>query len=600
MRKSLLFATTGALLSIPASAQEPDEGNITTTEVVGHVVEPEFLEPTDERIAGLDLPEGFRIEKFAEGLINPRMLAVSGDGTLYATRRSVGDVIMLRDTDGDGKSDEQQIVASRPGMHGIAIDGTTMYLASVNDVFRTELRADGSLGDLQRIINDLPDGGQHPNRTLGIGPDGKLYISVGSTCNACGETSPESATILRAEPDGKSRTIFASGLRNTIGFGWHPETGELWGFDHGIDWLGDEQQGEELNRIEKGMKYGWPYIFGDGMENPQDEPPGEVTVEQWAETSEEPLLMHTAHAAPMQMAFAVGGGFPDNYKGDAFVAMRGSWNRETPSGYELIRVDFENGQPKSIEPFLTGFLVEEEGKWRHLGRLAGVAAGPDGSLYLADDNGGVIYRISREVDGGAAAAPAEQPGDQSAAASAPDVVPPQETPMELAKNILEAAGGVTIEVTSSAFENNGAIPIQYSADAEDMSPPLDWGEGPEGTASYAIFMEDPDAAEPKPFVHWIATNIRVDATSLREAVQPLRPKLDLPEDTNQGANSRGSIGYSGPKPPVGDPPHHYHFQIFALDTGLELKPGADRADVLDAMRGHVLAAGELVGTFERK
>ena len=126
------------------------------------------------------------------------MLAFSPDGVLYATRRSVGDVVMLKDADGDGRADEAETVASRPGMHGIAFDGDTVFLATVNDVYIAEVAGDGSFGPLTRIINDLPDGGQHPNRTLGIGPDGMLYISAGSTCNACAETNPESATLLRA------------------------------------------------------------------------------------------------------------------------------------------------------------------------------------------------------------------------------------------------------------------------------------------------------------------------------------------------------------------------------------------------------------------
>ena len=141
---------------------------------------------------------------------------------------------------------------------------------------------DGTFGELERIINDLPDGGQHPNRTLGIGPDDHLYISAGSTCNACAETNPESATLLRASKDGTSRTIFAKGLRNTIGFDWQPESGVLWGMDHGIDWLGDEEQVEELNRLEQGKQYGWPYVYGMGEFNPQDHPPEGITLEQWA------------------------------------------------------------------------------------------------------------------------------------------------------------------------------------------------------------------------------------------------------------------------------------------------------------------------------
>ena len=155
---------------------------------------------------------------------------------------------------------------------------------------------------------------------------------MGSTCNACDETSPENATLLRISPDGKSRRIFASGLRNTIGFGWHPDTGELFGMDHGIDWLGDDDQPEELNHLQRDKQYGWPYVYANGKLNPQDEPPGDMTSEEWARLSTNPVLTYTAHAAPMQMVFYRRDRFPAEYRGDAFVAMHGSWNRGTPSG----------------------------------------------------------------------------------------------------------------------------------------------------------------------------------------------------------------------------------------------------------------------------
>jgi len=164
----------------------------------------------------------------------------------------------------------------------------------------------------------------------------------------------------------------------------------------------------------------------------------------------------------MQMTFYRGDAFPEGYSGDAFVAMRGSWNRKPPAGYEVVRVDFEDGQPKSLEPFVTGFLVENaDGTWGQLARLAGIAAAPDGWLYLADDSGGVIYRITYEGEGEAAEAPSQEAaGDQSAASSAPDTVPPQETLPELAKDILEAEDGVTIEVMSPAFQDGGPNPPQ--------------------------------------------------------------------------------------------------------------------------------------------
>ena len=219
-----------------------------------------------------------------------------------------------------------------------------------------------------------------------------LDIIVGSTCNACNESNQENATLLGASPDGKSRTIFAKGLRNTIGFAWHPETGELWGMDHGIDFLGDDEQPEELNKIEAGKQYGWPHVFGDGGLNPQSTPVGEITKEQWKSNSVPMTLGYTAHAAPMQMVFASGAAVPAEYKGDAFVTMRGSWNRQQPSGYEIVRIRFENGQPKTIEPFVTGFLTD--GGKSHIARPVGLAIAKDGSILMAGDTNGVIYRIA--------------------------------------------------------------------------------------------------------------------------------------------------------------------------------------------------------------
>jgi glucose/arabinose dehydrogenase len=366
-------------------------------QITAHVVEPSKLPPTDDSAERIRVPEGFRISRFAEGLGNPRMLAVASDGSVYVTRRDEGDVVLLKDANRDGRADPPIVVARRPQMHGIALAKDGVYLATVKEVFVTDRKPDGTFRELRRIIDDLPDGGQHPNRTLAIGPDGMLYISVGSTCNACAETGPEHAALLRAKPDGSSRVIYASGLRNTIGFAWHPTTGELWGMDHGIDWLGDEEQKEELNRLEHGKQYGWPYIYADNRHNPQDEPPGDITMEQWAKMSQPPELLYTSHAAPMQMVFYTASRFPPEYRENAFIAMHGSWNRNPPAGYEIVRVRFDDGRPVAIEPFATGFLVDQgSGKWGATGRPAGLAVTQDGALLMSDDMNGVIYRIAYE------------------------------------------------------------------------------------------------------------------------------------------------------------------------------------------------------------
>jgi Raf kinase inhibitor-like YbhB/YbcL family protein len=576
-----------ALCPIAASAAEPPE--TVDVQITGHILMPKPVEPTDDRIGELKLPSGFTIEKFAEGLINPRIMAVTEDGTLYVTRREVGDVIMLKDTSGDGKADLVQSVAGRPQMHGIYIDGKAVYLATDTDIYSGEIAADGSFGELTRIVDDLPDGAQHPNRTLAVGPDGLLYVSVGSSCNACQESNPEHATMLQMKPDGTQRKIFASGLRNTIGFGWHPDTGEMWGPDHNTDWLGDDEHPEEFNLIKQGSKYGWPYVHSKGDFNPRIAPPNEISHEEWAKASEEPVLTYTAHAAPMQMVFYTGAQFPKEYRGDAFIAMRGSWNRKPPSGYEVVRVRFKDGKPQAIEPFITGFLTEDQGNFGYIGRPVGLALSPDGSLFVGDDSNGVIYRVSYDAPETAAAETA--PAKPAANAALVE----QDTPKELARDILGQAPA--LDVITPAFEANGKIPLRHSAYGQDFSPALKWGKAPEGAKSFVILMEDPDAAKPTPFVHWILYNVPVEVTALAEGV-PGAPSLPLPEGARQGVNDRGSFGYFGPKPPD-EKDHHYHFQVFALDTTLDLPTNAARKDILDAMKGHVLAQGEIVGVFNK-
>ena len=389
------FAQAGAGSSAPAAQEDRGRQGV---EIVGHVLKPVPLEWSAERMAKLALPEGFAIDVFAKDLKNARMMRVADDGTVYLTRRAQGDVLMLADTDGDGKADRRQVVAQKEGMHGIEIDGDDVYLITVNDLYRTSRNGDGTLGELTLIATDFPEGGQHPNRMVVMGPDRRLYVSVGSTCNACAETHDENATIVSLDPDGSDRRIFASGLRNTIGYGFEPQTRAMYGFDHGIDWLGDNEQHEEFNRLTDGARYGWPYIYALSRFNPQDTPPDQ-SFSDYAATSIEPIGLHTPHSAPMQLAFDSRGALPGTYRGDAFVALRGSWNRQPPSGYEVLRVDFENGVPVGMEPFVTGFLMVDPDSptgWGQMGRLAGLAQAPDGSMYLSDDANGIVYRITYE------------------------------------------------------------------------------------------------------------------------------------------------------------------------------------------------------------
>jgi Raf kinase inhibitor-like YbhB/YbcL family protein len=567
------------------SVEDAPLGPTANVEVTGHIFKPEPLPAPDP--SKLTVPQGFELTRAAEGLGNARIVVVAEDGTIYVTRRDEGDVLMLKDA-GNGELEPPVRAASRPGVHGLALHEGKAYLATPHEIFRGDVLPDGTFGPLDMIIHDLPDAGQHNTRTVQIGPDEMMYISVGSTCNECNEPNQENATILRASLDGTQRAIWARGLRDTIGWGWQPETGELWGMDHGIDWLGDALPQEELNKIERGNQYGWPYFWGNNQVNPHIDPAGDVSKSELKKISTPMVLGYRAHSAPMQLSFYDGPQFPAEYRGDAFVSMRGSWNRRPASGYEVVRIHFQDGQPQSIEPFVTGFIAPE-GEY---GRLCGNAVAADGSLLFTDDRNGVLYRVAYT---GA-------PNGLAPSTIPPDVMLEQAArgnDVPLAIERPETNADDAISVSSPAFADNESIPAIYSEYEQSASFPLTWTAGPEGTKSYVLIMEDPDAAMPKPFVHWVAWNIPSSVTELREGLEEMR-RLTDPPGMRQGINSRGSVGYFGPRPPAGDPAHVYHVQMFALDRVLDLPPGgADRDQVLSAANGHVLARGELTATFAR-
>jgi Raf kinase inhibitor-like YbhB/YbcL family protein len=585
-------ALAASLMTMAVSGAFAQQGDGTQVAFGVNIFKPNKVEATPERMRGIKAPAGFTVTPFATGLKNARIIAVAPNGDVYLSRRDQGDVLLLRDTNGDGRADGAPIeVANRPGAHGLAIHDNKLYLITVKEVFAADIKPDGRLGELKMLIGDLPDSGQHPNRTIAFGPDGMLYISVGSTCNTCNESNPENATLLRASPDGKKRSIFASGLRNLIGYAWHPQTGELWGLDHGIDFLGDNEQKEELNKIEMGKMYGWPHVYGANEIYPQSTPVGEITKQQWRDRSTPMVMGYTAHAAPMQFVFGSQSAFPAEYRGDAFATMRGSWNRNPASGYEIVRVRFENGQPKAIEPFVTGFLTD--GGKTHIARPVGLAFAKDGSLLMADDANGVIYRIAYT---GSASAPA---GTAAVAPAGPMKEQANKgNGVALANKRPETQASGALSVSSPSFKSDAMMDQKYSEYADGVSPALTWKAVP-NAKSYAIVMEDPDAKPVTPFVHWLAWNIPASVTSLPEGLQE-QPRLTDPDGVLQGRNTRGSMGYYGPKPPVGDPAHHYHFQMYALDTVLDVPFGSDRDTLLKAMQGHVIGKGEVVGKYGQK
>ncbi|WP_022823272.1 PQQ-dependent sugar dehydrogenase [Hymenobacter norwichensis] len=401
--KTTVLLVTILLAGFSTIAQNvPPEG--TPFQMQGNIYLPKKLPATPERVATLKAPSGFTVSKYAENLDMPRMLAQAPNGDLYVSNRVKGTVTLLRDANKDGKVETTKQVAQKPHLHGLALKDGKLYMAAVRELYVADVKADGTLGELKMLYKDLPDAGQHANRTLNFGPDGKLYLSVGSTCNACDEDNPENATLLEVSTDGSGRRVYATGLRNTIGFDWHPTTKALFGMDHGIDWLGDEDQQEEFNQLKAGANYGWPSIIADGKPYPANKPKSGETYEQFDAKAVRPLLLYKAHSAPLGLVFNKAQQFPKEYQNDAFVTMHGSWNRAQPSGYKIVRVHFnEQGQPQQFEDFVTGWLVED-GK-SEFGRPCAIVQATDGSLLVSDDDNGVIYRVAYAGDSKPSAKP---------------------------------------------------------------------------------------------------------------------------------------------------------------------------------------------------
>jgi len=391
--KKYLLALTALLCMQISSAQRgiPPKEVTTTTHVTKY---PEHLDFLPQMAELLKVPDGWSVSVAASGLGKPRMLYIGPNKELYITRRDAGDVLMLKDLNGDNKFDEVKTVAAEfKGVHGITAKDGWLYLCNNNELRRYKMNPDGTLGEKQMLFNDMPSAGQHPNRTMDFGPDGMLYISIGTMCNDCKESDKEAASLVQVDPKTWKRTIYASGLRNMIGFDFNPQTGELWGADNGGDAKGDNWPPEEINQIKKGANYGYPFAYGKKEVDQSREDPAGNSKTEWAKNTEPSVLELQSHMAPIGFHFfGTGSQVPAGYSGDALVCLHGSWNRSKPVGFKVQRINFENGRAVSADDFLTGFL---QGKTR-FGRPAGVTVTPDGVVYVSDDANGVLYCIKHK------------------------------------------------------------------------------------------------------------------------------------------------------------------------------------------------------------
>jgi len=339
----------------------------------------------------LKVPDGWDVTIAASGLGKPRMLHLGTNGQLYVTRRDAGDVLVLDDKNADNKFDNiKTVVAEFKGVHGITSKDGWLYLCNNNELRRYKMNVDGTLGEKQMLFNDMPSAGQHPNRTMDFGPDGLLYISIGTLCNDCKESDREAATLVQVDPKTWKRTIYASGLRNMIGFDWHPQTQELWGLDNGGDAKGDDWPPEELNHIKQGKNYGYPFAYGKREVDESREDPAGNSKRIWVQNTEPSVMELQAHMAPIGFQF-----FPatsPQFSGDGLVCWHGSWNRSKSVGFKVQRITYQNGQPTAAEDFLSGFL---NGKTR-FGRPAGLAITATGVVYVSDDANGILYCIKQK------------------------------------------------------------------------------------------------------------------------------------------------------------------------------------------------------------
>jgi len=336
-------------------------------------------------IDNIKVPDGFIIEEYATGLGSPRFMALSPDNVLFVTDIKAGRVVALPDRNGDGLKDSVKIFVkdlNRP--HGIAFHNGYLYVGETNQIVRFKYNGiESESGKKEIIVPDIPING-HFTRTVSFGPDGKMYVSIGSSCNVCVEGNDTRATIMRFNPDGSDGEIYATGLRNSVGLIWHPSTGELWATDNGRDWLGDNLPPDEVNIIKEKKDYGWPYCYGNNVPDPEFADP------KRCEDTIAPVIEIQAHSAPLGLTFYNGKMFPPDYKGDLFIAFHGSWNRSKPTGYKVVRVKIENGNIENIDDFAVGWLVGS----KKTGRPVDVLVGKKGELYISDDHGGRIYKVT--------------------------------------------------------------------------------------------------------------------------------------------------------------------------------------------------------------
>jgi glucose/arabinose dehydrogenase len=349
--------------------------------------------PTNTTGIPLTIPDGFSLSIFARSLGGPRVLRWDPAGTLLVSIPGRGQVVALPDANRDGTSDETIVVAADlRSPHGLAFHDGKLYIAETEGVSVYDYDTSSKKAANKKKIIDLPAGGNHFSRTIDFGPDGKLYIAVGSSCNVCREKDTRRAKILVVNADGSDLREYATGLRNSVFFIWDT-TGRLWATDMGRDLIGDDIPPDEINIIEDGKFYGWPYCYGkqvwdttfDKSQEAKDRCSGSVPS----------FIDLQAHSAPLGLRF-IADSWGRDLAGDLLVSYHGSWNRTSPTGYKIVRIKLgSNGTYESTEDFATGWLGDARAASGAYGRPVDIIFDEDGVGYISDDKAGVIYRLIR-------------------------------------------------------------------------------------------------------------------------------------------------------------------------------------------------------------
>lgn len=347
----------------------------------------------------LQIQPGFTIHVFASDLGSPRDLQFTPDGTLLVSNPAGNEVFALPDKDHDGVADSEKVIISGENhVHGLAFYQGKLFIADVDKVVRYNWDEKTLTATKDKILFTLPENNDHNSRTLVFDSSGKMFVSVGSTCNVCNESAKQGGSVWVSDADGSTPQIFATGLRNAAFLAINPSTGALWGTEMGRDDLGDDIPPDEINSIQKGGDYGWPDCYGDRVHDTNFD----KSSTNPCKNTITPIFQIPAHSAPLGLTFIKSSQFPQDWQGDLLVAYHGSWNRSTPIGYKVVRLTVKNNTITGSQDFLTGFMpnstpdIPGNSVNSAQGRPADLTFDTEGNLYVSDDKAGVIYIIQKK------------------------------------------------------------------------------------------------------------------------------------------------------------------------------------------------------------